>query len=79
MEILNQLAIALGFATLAGLNLYMTVFITGMAIRMNWVELSTQYQDLAVLGHDGVLIASGIFFALEFLSLIHISEPTRPY
>jgi hypothetical protein len=68
MEILNQLAIALGFATLAGLNLYMTVFITGMAIRMNWVELSTQYQDLAVLGHDGVLIASGIFFALEFFS-----------
>lgn len=68
MEILNQLALALGFATLAGLNLYMTVFITGLAIRMNWVELSTQYEQLSVLGHDGVLIASGIFFALEFFS-----------
>ncbi|MCB1233793.1 MAG: DUF4126 domain-containing protein [Verrucomicrobiae bacterium] len=68
MEILNQLAVALGFATLAGLNLYLTVFITGMAIRNGWVELSSQYSQLEVLGGDTVLIASGIFFALEFFS-----------
>ena len=68
MDILNQLAVALGFATLAGLNLYLTVFITGLAIRMNWLELSTQYEQLSVLGSDAVLIAAGIFFALEFFS-----------
>ncbi len=68
MDILNQLAVALGFATLAGLNLYLTVFITGLAIRMDWVQLSSQYEQLSVLGSDAVLIASGIFFALEFFS-----------
>lgn len=68
MDILNQLAVALGFATLAGLNLYMTVFITGIAIRMDWVQLSSQYEQLSILGSDAVLVASGIFFALEFFS-----------
>lgn len=68
MDILNQLAVALGFATLAGLNLYMTVFITGLAIRLDWVQLSTQYDQLSVLGSDAVLVASGIFFAMEFFS-----------
>ncbi|MCB1062842.1 MAG: DUF4126 domain-containing protein [Verrucomicrobiae bacterium] len=68
MDILNQLAVALGFATLAGLNLYLTVFITGLAIRMDWVQLSSQYDQLGILGSDAVLIAAGIFFALEFFS-----------
>lgn len=68
MEILNTLAVALGFATLAGLNLYLTVFITGLAIRMDWLQLASQYDQLSVLGADAVLMASGIFFALEFFS-----------
>lgn len=68
MEILNTLAVALGFATLAGLNLYLTVFITGLAIRMDWLQLASQYEQLSVLGGDAVLVASGIFFALEFFS-----------
>ena len=33
---------------------------------MNWLELSTQYEQLSVLGSDAVLIAAGIFFALAF-------------
>lgn len=68
MDILNTLAVALGFATLAGLNLYLTVFVTGLAIRMDWLQLSSQYEQLSVLGSDAVLIAAGIFFALEFFS-----------
>ncbi|MCB1087991.1 MAG: DUF4126 domain-containing protein, partial [Verrucomicrobiae bacterium] len=68
MDILNQLAVALGFATLAGLNLYLTVLVTGLAIRMDWIQLSSQYDQLSVLGSDWVLIAAGIFFALEFFS-----------
>jgi len=68
MEILEQLAVALGFATLAGLNLYLTVFIVGMAIRNGWVDLAPQYEQLSVLGGDAVLIASGLFFVLEFFS-----------
>ena len=59
MDILNQLAVALGFATLAGLNLYLTVLVTGLAIRMDWIQLSSQYDQLSVLGSDAVLIAAG--------------------
>jgi len=68
MEVLETLAIALGFATLAGLNLYLTVFITGLAINMQWVDVSTKYPELMVLGEPAILIAAGIFFALEFFS-----------
>lgn len=68
MEILDQLAIALGFATLAGLNLYLTVFVTGIAIKAGWITLATQYQGLEVLGSEWVIIASGIFAAAEFFA-----------
>ena len=68
MDTLDQLSVALGFATLAGLNLYLTVFITGLAIRFNWVALAEQYDQLAVLGSPAVIIASGVFFCAEFFS-----------
>jgi len=68
MDIIDQLSIALGFATLAGLNLYLTVFVTGLAIRLQWVLLAPEYQNLEVLGHPAVLVAAGIFFLLEFFS-----------
>tara|TARA_R110000850_G_scaffold202967_24_gene329127 strand:+ start:944 stop:2041 length:1098 start_codon:yes stop_codon:yes gene_type:complete len=68
MEILETLAIALGFATLAGLNLYLVVFVTGLAINQGWVDVSATYPDLMVLGDPSLLAASGAFFALEFFS-----------
>ncbi len=68
MDVIETLSVALGFATLAGLNLYMTVFITGLAINMQWIDVSTKYPELMVLGEPAILIASGIFFALEFFS-----------
>lgn len=68
MEVLNTLAVALGFATLAGLNLYLVVFVTGLAISQGWVDVSTTYPELMVLGDPAVVTAAGIFFALEFFS-----------
>ncbi len=68
MDIIDQLSSALGFATLAGLNLYLTVFVTGLAIRLHWVALAPEYQNLEVLGHPAVMVAAGIFFTLEFFS-----------
>ena len=50
MGILNTLAVALSLGTLAGLNLYLTVFLTGMAVRMDWVALPVPLQGLEVLG-----------------------------
>ena len=68
METLETLAVALGFATLAGLNLYLVVLVTGLAINQGWVDVSATYPDLMVLGDPLVVTAAGIFFAMEFFS-----------
>lgn len=68
MDVLQKLGAALGFATLAGLNLYLTVFVTSLAIYNGWIVLSPEYQQLAVLGHPAVIIVSGVLYVLEFLA-----------
>lgn len=68
MEVLETLAVALGFATLAGLNLYLVVLITGTAINLGWVDVSMKYPELMVLGEPAVIAVAAIFFCLEFFS-----------
>jgi hypothetical protein len=68
MEILDQLAVALGFATLAGINLYLVTFVTGLAIRMQWVVLDERYADLQALASDPVLVVAGVLMVTEFLA-----------
>ena len=68
MEVLQKLGIALGFATLAGLNLYLTVFATSLALYNGWVVLTPEYHDLAILGHPAVMIVSGVLYFLEFFA-----------
>jgi len=65
---LDLLSVALGLATLAGVNLYLTVFATGLAIHFHWITLAPQYQSLEILGHPLVIIISGILYLLEFLA-----------
>jgi hypothetical protein len=65
---LNLLSVALGLAALAGINLYLTVFATGLAIHFHWITLSPDYQTLDVLGHPAVIIISGVFYFLEFFA-----------
>ena len=40
-----MLGVALGLASLAGINLYLTVFVTGLAIRMDWRKLNCPPED----------------------------------
>jgi len=68
MEVLETLCVALGFATLAGLNLYLVVFVTGLAINQGWVDVSSTYPELVVLGDPLVLTAAGVFFCMEFFA-----------
>ena len=68
MERLNLLSVALGLACLAGLNLYLTVFATGVAIHYHWIVLAPQYQSLSALGQPVVIIISGVLFLLEFFA-----------
>ena len=68
MEQVKLLGVALGLASLAGINLYLTVFATGLAIHYHWIALDPAYQSLAILGHPAVIIIAGTLYFLEFLA-----------
>jgi hypothetical protein len=68
MERLNLLGVALGLATLAGINLYLTVFVVGLSINQHWIVLSPQYQSLEVLGNPVIVSVAGVLYFLEFFA-----------
>lgn len=68
MDILQLLAYALGLASLAGVNLYLTVFAAGIAVRLGWVVLPERLHELSVLGDTWVIAVAGAFFILEFFA-----------
>jgi len=68
VEKLDLLAVALGLATLAGVNLYLTVFATGLAIHFHWITLAPQYQSLEVLGNPWIISIAGVLYLLEFFA-----------
>ena len=66
MERFNLLSVALGLACLAGINLYLTVFVTGLAIHQHWIVLAPSYQSLEILGQPWIIAIAGILYLLEF-------------
>jgi uncharacterized protein DUF4126 len=64
----NLLSVALGLACLAGIDLYLTVFVTGLAIHFHWIALAPQYQSLEVLGQPWIIAIAGILYVLEFFA-----------
>lgn len=68
MERLDLLAVALGLAALAGVNLYLTVFASGLAIHFHWITLAPQYQSLEVLGNPWIISIAGVLYFLEFFA-----------
>jgi len=68
MDRLDLLAAALGLAALAGINLYLTVFATGLAIHFHWITLSSQYQSLEILSNPWIISVAGILYSLEFFA-----------
>lgn len=68
MSLIDQLGVALGLATLAGLNLYLTVFVAGLAVRFHWIELSGTYEHMAALGNPWVLGVAGGMFIIQFVA-----------
>jgi hypothetical protein len=65
---LDLLAVALGLAALAGINLYLTVFVTGIAIHFHWITLAPQYQSLEILGNPWIITVAGVLYFLEFFA-----------
>ena len=68
MPKLDLLSVALGLATLAGINLYLTVFATGLAVHFHWITLAPQYQSLEILGNPWIITIAGILYFLEFFA-----------
>ena len=68
MQTLQLLGTALGLASLAGLNLYLTVFVTGLAIQQHWIDVSQSYPELAILAHPAILAISGVLYLLQFFA-----------
>ncbi|HEY3384107.1 MAG TPA: DUF4126 domain-containing protein [Vicinamibacterales bacterium] len=68
MKTLALLGTTLGFAFSAGLNLYATVLVIGLAVRVGWVALPGQLSSLAILGDPIVLGVAGVMYVIEFLA-----------
>lgn len=68
METLELLGVALGFATLAGLNLYLTTFVAGLAVHFDWIKLAEKYEQLDVLGNPWIVGTAGVLFFFEFFA-----------
>lgn len=68
MERVDLLAVALGLAALAGINLYLTVFATGLAIHFHWITLAPPYQSLEILGDPWIISIAGVLYLLEFFA-----------
>jgi hypothetical protein len=68
MDVLETLCAALGLATLAGINLYLTVFVTGLAVQFGWVVLPSHLHGLTILGDPWVIAIAGILYLFEFFA-----------
>jgi hypothetical protein len=65
MESLILLGRTLGFSLAAGVNLYATVAVLGLAARYQWVALPEQFQ---AFDHDWVIGIALALYAVEFLA-----------
>ncbi len=68
MKTLALLGTTLGLSFTAGLNLYATVLMTGLAVRMSWVQLPPGLEGLSALAHPAVLGVAGLLYVVEFLA-----------
>jgi nicotinamide riboside transporter PnuC len=65
LEILTTVGRTLGFSFAAGINLYATVAILGLAKRYGWVQLPEQF---AVFDNDVVIATAIVLYLVEFVA-----------
>jgi len=65
VDLLTTLGRTLGFSFAAGLNLYATVAILGLASRFDWVALPPQFK---VFDNDIVIGAAIVMYVIEFVA-----------
>ena len=65
MDVITTLGRTLGFSFAAGVNLYATVAMLGLASRFGWVRLPEQF---GVFNHDYVIAAAVVMYVIEFFA-----------
>lgn len=68
MNPLEPIGLALGLATLSGVNLYLTVLLTSVMVHFNLLDLSHSHPELAGIGHPWVIAVAGALYAIEFVA-----------
>jgi hypothetical protein len=68
VKTLALLGTTLGFAFTAGLNLYATVLVIGVTLRLGWVTLPEPLAGLTALSHPVVLGVAGAMYLIEFIA-----------
>jgi hypothetical protein len=68
MDAFKTLATLFGLGFFSGLNVYAVVFVSGLAIRFGWLDLSPSLQSLEIMAHPGVIGASGAMYFVEFFA-----------
>ena len=65
MDVLTAFGRTVGFSFAAGINLYATVAILGLASRFDWVALPSQF---SVFDNDIVIAAALVLYVIEFVA-----------
>jgi hypothetical protein len=65
MELLTTLGRTLGFSLAAGVNLYATVAVLGLASRYGWVTLPEQFK---VFDHPWIIGVAATLYVIEFVA-----------
>lgn len=65
MDVLVTLGRTLGFSLAAGVNLYATVALVGLAARYGWVALPEQFE---VFNNPWIIGAAAVLYAIEFFA-----------
>ncbi|MBX2825786.1 MAG: DUF4126 domain-containing protein [Gammaproteobacteria bacterium] len=68
MQTIDLLVAAVGLGALAGLNLYLTVFVLSLSLRMDWLSLGAEYASLELLTHPAFFYTSLGLMLVEFFA-----------
>jgi hypothetical protein len=68
VEAIGLVGSVLGIGFVSGLNLYLTVFALGLAIRLGWIPVPPEAAELNALANTWVLTAAAVVFTIEFFA-----------
>ena len=68
MNSLDPIGLALGLASLSGINLYLTVLLTSVAVHFNLLDVSHTHPELVAIGHPWVMAVAGVLYLVEFVA-----------